>query len=342
MRYAPLPAAASPLPQQLSVLGFGGAPLMGRVGRKASLAALDAAFAAGITLFDTARSYGYGESEGILGEFLAGRRDQVVLCTKFGILPADRGGWKRKLKPVAQAAIGVFPQLRQLARRGATGQLVPRQFTPQVLQASLETSLRALRTDFIDLLLVHDADPSVLSNQGLLDALQALKARGIIRMAGVSGGPELLSAVVAARPPVLSAVQFPMDPSRLHLAELTTRPEARGLLLLANHPFGGADGVAALQQRIRSLAQQPQLPAALREKLAGDPSTLMPEIVFGAILAGTHIASVIAAMTSLGNLRRNVDAIERCRFSPEELQLLRAELAVPPGGPPTAAPAPSA
>ena len=70
----------------MSVLGFGCAALMGRASRGESLKALGTALDAGITFFDTARSYGYGASEGLLGQFLQGRRDKVILCTKFGIL----------------------------------------------------------------------------------------------------------------------------------------------------------------------------------------------------------------------------------------------------------------
>ena len=74
-----------------SQLGLGCAAIMGRVGRRESLAALGAAWDAGINFFDTARSYGYGESEALLGGFLRGnRRSQAVVCTKFGILPAAR------------------------------------------------------------------------------------------------------------------------------------------------------------------------------------------------------------------------------------------------------------
>src|ERR1700761_2762894 len=114
MRYVDLPVT---LPgSRVSVLGFGCAPLMGRAGRRDSLKALFAALDAGITFFDTARSYGYGRSEALLGEVLKGRRDSVVVCTKFGILPANRRTWKQAMKPAARTAIQLFPRLRKFAR----------------------------------------------------------------------------------------------------------------------------------------------------------------------------------------------------------------------------------
>ncbi|MFX6040902.1 aldo/keto reductase, partial [Acinetobacter baumannii] len=58
-------------------LGFGCAPMLGRVGRKDSLRALAIAYDNGIRHFDVARSYGFGEAEALLGEFLAGKRQHV-------------------------------------------------------------------------------------------------------------------------------------------------------------------------------------------------------------------------------------------------------------------------
>src|SRR6185312_8678414 len=98
---------------RMSVLGLGCAALGGRASRKESLAALGAALDAGITFYDTARSYGYGQAEGLMGEFFRGRREQVVLCTKFGILPAKQGGWKQRLKPAARGVLRLFPGLRK-------------------------------------------------------------------------------------------------------------------------------------------------------------------------------------------------------------------------------------
>ena len=132
MRFVNLPIPSVGSASKISVLGFGCAPLMGRVGRKDSLKALAAAEDAGINFFDTARSYGYGESEGLLGGFLKGRRQSAVICTKFGILP-PRGGWKQKVKPLAQAAVRVFPSLRKHARRQAAGQTVSGFYSARVL-----------------------------------------------------------------------------------------------------------------------------------------------------------------------------------------------------------------
>ena len=87
------------LGRDISVLGFGSAAVLGRVGKSESLRALETAFDVGINVFDTARAYGYGESEALLGEFFKGRRSEVVICSKFGIMPAAQSALMRMAKP---------------------------------------------------------------------------------------------------------------------------------------------------------------------------------------------------------------------------------------------------
>src|SRR5205807_2674411 len=102
------------------------------------LCLLHAALDRGITHFDTARMYGVGQAEVALGEFLAGRRDQVTVATKVGLVPPP-------------SAFRVLPG-RLL--RGPLG--VRRGFDLRSVQRSLDRSLKALRTDYVDLLFLHE------------------------------------------------------------------------------------------------------------------------------------------------------------------------------------------
>src|SRR5277367_3530094 len=70
-------------------IGFGCSSLTGTDVGTANRV-LEAAFDAGVRHFDTARYYGYGEAEGILGKFLKGRRTEVTITTKFGVNPPRR------------------------------------------------------------------------------------------------------------------------------------------------------------------------------------------------------------------------------------------------------------
>ena len=300
---------------------------MGRAGRKASLAALHLAYELGINFVDTARSYGYGDSEGLIGEFLAGRRDSVVICTKFGILPSNKGGWKRKLKPIAQAAVNIMPGLRGVARRQAAGQLVHRKLTPALLRSSLEESLRELKTDYVDMLLMHDVDSDALNNTDLLEALERLVSAGTVRVAGVSGVHRVIEGLLKQRPQVIRTVQCALDPSSLNVLYRIRSARAQNLFVVANHPFGGTAGVHALSELLIAMRDDVTLSSALRDKLHGDIQEILPEIVFGCILQGTGVSGVVSAMIQPRNLRQNIRAVDQCRFSSDELQVLRRIIA---------------
>ena len=307
----------------MSVLGFGCAALLGRASRKESLTALATAFDAGITFYDTARSYGYGGSEGLLGEFFAGRRDQVVICTKFGILPTSSGGWKQKIKPIARAVVKAIPALRKAAQAQAATQFVGGQFDLATLKSSFETSLRELRTDYVDMLILHAAPESVLAQDDLLEAMGRLVEAGKVRMAGISAELPVIEKFFAERQKPLTTAQFALNLSLMDFVAQTQRNA--DLLLVANHPFGGPGGNASA--RIEALRQSPTLPQTLREKLRpGDPQVL-PEVVLNCILSGTGVTAVIPAMMQPHHIASNIAAVENCRFSTAEIAMLRTSLA---------------
>jgi aryl-alcohol dehydrogenase-like predicted oxidoreductase len=319
MRYVSLPLGGP----NVSVLGLGCAAMMGSAGRRASLTALAAATDAGINFFDTARSYGYGASEGLLGEFCAGRRDKVVLCTKFGILPPAHS-WKQTIKPLARGVLKLFPGLRRAARNQAGELFSGNQFSVEVLRSSFETSLRELRTDYVDILLMHAAPMTVLAQDDLLGELERLVAAGRVRMAGISGESDVITATFAQRPPVLQTAQFACNIGNFSFLERTTET---GMFLVANHPFGGPVGVAETRRKIAVLFNAPSLPDALRAKLDPADPQLLPEVILNAILVGTCIDAVIPAMVQPHHLKSNCRAVTNCRFTPDELVYIRRALA---------------
>ena len=142
----------------VSVVGLGCNNFGGRLDLDGTRAVVDAAIDAGITLFDTADTYGGGgASERLLGEALGRRRDQVVLATKFGHQRADMG------YGVAAGAKGG----RAYIRRAVT------------------ESLRRLRTDYIDLYQLHTPDP-VTPMAETIAALHELVTEGKVRYIGHS------------------------------------------------------------------------------------------------------------------------------------------------------------
>jgi aryl-alcohol dehydrogenase-like predicted oxidoreductase len=142
----------------VSVVGLGCNNFSGRLDLAGTRAVVDAAIEAGITLFDTADTYGGGGgSEELLGEVLAGRRDQVVLATKFGHQHADMGYGR--------------------AAGGKGGRAY--------IRRAVEHSLRRLRTDYIDLYQIHTPDPRTPIAE-TLSALGELVAEGKVRYLGHS------------------------------------------------------------------------------------------------------------------------------------------------------------
>jgi aryl-alcohol dehydrogenase-like predicted oxidoreductase len=95
-----------------------------------AIAAIRRAADQGVTLFDTAQAYGFGASEQLLARALAGRdRSKLIIATKGGLRPGESGG-------------------------------VSRDSSPAWIRAGVESSLRALNTDYIDLYQVHWPDPA--------------------------------------------------------------------------------------------------------------------------------------------------------------------------------------
>ncbi|KZL03278.1 MULTISPECIES: aldo/keto reductase [unclassified Pseudovibrio] len=164
-----------------SVIGLGtwamGGWMWGGGDDKASIDAVRASLDAGVSLIDTAPAYGLGRSEELVGEAIKGRRDEVVLATKCGLVwRTDKGTlfFEEEGKPV----------YRYLGKDSI------------IYEA--EQSLRRLQTDYIDLFITHWQD-STTPIAETMDALLTLKQQGKIRAIGISNAsPEDLQGYVAA------------------------------------------------------------------------------------------------------------------------------------------------
>lgn len=145
----------------------------------ASVAAIRTALDQGVTLIDTAPAYGLGKAEQLVGAAIAGRRDQVILATKCGLVwHTDKGTY-------------FFDE---------HGHKVYRYLGRDSIFHEIEQSLKRLRTDYIDLYITHwqDATTPVAETMG---ALLDLKQQGKIRAIGVSNvSAEELQAYLAVGP----------------------------------------------------------------------------------------------------------------------------------------------
>lgn len=216
-------------------LGFGCSSLMGSMGRKESLATLEAAFEAGVRHFDVAPSYGFGEAEGCLGEFVARHVGKVTVTTKYGI-PAGNGRSLMSVarglaRPLLKMVPGLKDKLRGAARSVETASPAKAAFTAAEAGASLERSLRELRVERIDVWLLHEAEAADLADDGLLRMMEEVVAAGKVGAFGVGSGagkiPELLReraaycAVTQYEWSVLDGLVAPGEAFRIHHRALT-------------------------------------------------------------------------------------------------------------------------
>lgn len=209
---------------------------------------LAAALANGITHFDTAPLYGFGESERALGRFLSGRRSQVTLTTKFGLEPSALAARLVILQSLARRAIELFPALRRAAVRNSGALSSPPSFSRATANASLERSLRALRTDYVDFFLAHQASAAALPDEELIGWLAEMRRAGKILAFGVATDFELLLPVLQQRPQLSSVIQFDSDPTRRHDG---LPPRASDTLLITYGFIGRA--ITTCRKHLRNL-----------------------------------------------------------------------------------------
>ncbi|MDX6705492.1 MAG: D-threo-aldose 1-dehydrogenase [Solirubrobacteraceae bacterium] len=172
---------------ELTRLGFGCSGLMRVTSARARQELLGAALDAGIQHFDVARMYGLGAAEGELGRFARGRRDQITIATKFGIEPAAGLGPLARFQQPARALLNRLPALRRALKRRDQSFNAPRRYDAASAKHSLETSLRELMVDYVDLFFVHDPAPTDdVRVDDLIEILTSLREAGKIRAWGVS------------------------------------------------------------------------------------------------------------------------------------------------------------
>ena len=164
MRHRPLGQSGI----EASVVAFGawavGGGFWGAADDEASVDAIHKALDAGINFIDTAPVYGLGHSEEIVGRAIKGRRDQVVVATKCGLV------WH------VQKGTFMFDE---------TGTPIHRYLGPESIRYEVEQSLRRLQTDYIDLYQTHWQDATTPIEETMATLLQ-LKQEGKIRAIGVS------------------------------------------------------------------------------------------------------------------------------------------------------------
>ncbi len=275
---------------EVSVVGLGTNNFGRRCDYEQTLAVIDAALETGVTLFDTADIYGQGRSEEFIGRALEGRRDRVLIATKFGSRMDER------------------PE----ERRG----------NPDYIRWAVEGSLRRLRTDVIDVYQMHEPDPLTPIEETLgelndlvhdgkvrwigssnFDADQIEAAEELARGAGfhrfVSVQNEYSLVEREAEEEVLPACEslgigflpyFPLASGLLTGKYRRGEQATEGRLAGREIPDGQWDRVEALQ------------------RFADERGISLLEVAIGGLLAMPAVASVIAGATKPEQVRANAAA----------------------------------
>ncbi len=287
---------------QVSAIGLGCNSLGGRVDDETSRQIVHKALDLGITLFDTANSYGdrYGQrggSEISLGKFLGPRRKQIVLASKFG-------------NPAKKSAVSE-----------------PECASRRSIMLAVEGSLKRLNTDWIDLYQIHHPDPQTPFEE-TLRALDDLVRQGKVRYIGCSNFAawQAVDAQWTARQHGLNRLVSCQNEYNLLAREvqreLLPAMQSHGMGLLPFYPLAGGV-LTGKYQRGAAPAAGTRFAATRRladrywtahnwgvmeilEKFCAERGKGLLDLAFGWLLAQPVVSSVIAGATSGEQLERNV------------------------------------
>lgn len=277
----------------------GGSVAYGPTDDRQSLEALRRALDLGINFYDTSDFYGLGHSEELLGEAFTGRRRHVVIATKAGFVDAQT-----------------------------------QDFSPRHLQAALDASLRRLRTDYVDLFLLHSPSLEILEHQAdIWDCVEKLRGLGKARAVGISvRSPDDGLAAVAQFAPDALEVNFNLADQRAVQNGLFERCAHQGVGVIARTPlcFGFLTGVFTQQEAFGEGDHRARWSAAQRGRwneaaelfracVAGSPGQSAAQFALRFCLSHAAVSTAIPGMLNADHVIENAAASDLGLLSPDDL-----------------------
>lgn len=274
---------------QVSVLGFGGSEIRGAsVSDVEQL--LGSAFDSGVNVIDTGECY--GDSEDLIGRAVASRRSDYFLFTKCGHAVGDE--------------LPAVPE-----------------WDPRLLEASIERSLRRLRTDHLDLLQLHSCSLDVLRKGDVIKVLEKAKREGKTRYIGYSGDNE--DARYAIHTGAFDTLQTSVNIADQQEIDFTL-PAARQLSMgiIAKRPL--AEAVWLRESVAKNAYAYPyweRLQTLNYNFLRGDATaSIATALRFTLSVPGVDVA--ILGTTSVEHMRENIDMMAAGKLSEDEFNAIRA------------------
>lgn len=316
-----IPNASAPSPsttlfsKPCGRLGFGSGLLLSAGDRQAAIRLLETAFDSGIGYFDTARLYAEGLAEGMIGDALSGRRDRVVLVSKAGILPTSRSLTRRVIDKAMHVSRKV-PPLGAILPEPKPAEPTFGVFDVPRLRKSVETSLRALKTDYLDALLLHECTPENAADPDVRALADDLVKEGKVRTYGVA--PRTEDALEIARRgiafgPILQMADSAWDDTVARL------PPASDRLLITHSVLGPR--FRTVTQALRANQQMGDL---WRATFDIDPanSADLARLFLRYALQRNPAGIVLFSTTNPDRIRENLRALEDAPLTPEQMARL--------------------
>ena len=275
-----------------------------------SIATIHAALDAGVTFLDTADMYGPFTNEELVGRAIAGRRDEVILATKFG------------------------------NERLADGTVVGVNGTPEYVRACIDNSLRRLQVDSIDLYYQHRVDPGVPIEE-TVGAMKQLVEQGKVRFLGLSEArPATITRAHAVHPIACVQTEYSLlyrqeaEETRattrpLGIAFVAYAPLGRGFLTGVLQDFAQIDGRRAAHPRFQeqNFAANRKLVAAV-EAIAREKGCTPSQLCIAWLLAQGEDVVTIPGTRYLPRLEENLGGLA---VSLSAADVARISAAVPVG-----------
>ena len=247
-------------------------------------AVLHAALDGGITFLDTAACY--GDSEEKVGKAVAGRRDSFVLASKCGHQAGD-------------------------ANAG--------EWTAATITASVEQSLRRLKTDHLDLMQLHSCSKKVLERGEAIEAMEDARRAGKTRYIGYSGDNEAATWAVRSGRFQTLQTSYNVVEQRARTSGLLQAARTAGMGVIAKRPiangsFGAAESPLAYADtyfgRARKLLEQGELPGGPADRI---------ELSLAFTLDRPEIDTAIVGTRNPAHMRANIALVDRGLGLSEEL-----------------------
>ncbi len=263
---------------EVTPLGYGSMGLRGPqtwgvrvVADEAADTFLNAVLDAGINFIDTAPDYGVAEQR--IGQYISSRRDEYILATKCGCVYTQHDDHLE----------------------------IDHHWNADVIERNLETSLRRMQTDTIDIMQFHGGDAATLQREGLIDLLTRFRDQGLIRFIGVSSKLPDLSALIDLQ--VFDTFQIPYSCLAPEHHDSITRAAqtGAGIIIRGGIAHGGPD--AEIQ---RANLNDVWSAAKLDEVIAGEMKRA--ELILRYTLSHPHCHTTIVGTCNHQHLAENLAA----------------------------------